>query len=96
MRPRSALHPDLVAAIRVLDAIGLPYAEMWRTLGPIAARAGARRPSYWHVRRFVREERLRKAARDEELDLMLRDYSRGQLRLPRVLQHKPGSYVDRG
>ncbi len=91
MRPRSELHPDLVAAMRVLDAVGLPYAEMWRTLGPIAARAGVARPSYWHVRRFLRDEQARKAERDYELDLMLRDYSRGQIRLPSVLQHKPGS-----
>lgn len=71
------LHPDFVVAMRVLDAFGLPYAELWRMLRPVAARLGTERPSYWRVRRFVIAERRLKAARSDELGEILRDLFAG-------------------
>jgi len=71
------IHPEFLVALRILDAVGLPYAELWRMLGPIAARLDRPRPSYWQVRRIVIEERRRKQARAEHLDNVLRDVIRG-------------------
>ena len=76
------MHPDFVVALRMLDAVGLPYAEAWRMLRPVAARLDVPRPSYWRVRRFLIEERRRRARRDEQVDRVLRDLLRGVL--PRV------------
>ena len=47
------VHPGFVLALRVLDALGMPYAEAWRLLRPVAARLGIPRPSYSSVRRIV-------------------------------------------
>ncbi len=58
------LHPELVAAIEALDALGMPYAELWRLLRPVSKRIGCPNPSYWMVRRRaieVRERKLRRA-----------------------------------
>jgi hypothetical protein len=88
VRPREPLHRDFVVAMRALDADGMPYAEMWRLLIPVAARAGVPRPSYWRVREFLIDERIRKDARIEETDELLRDFTRGYAGLPRVVQHK--------
>lgn len=74
--------------MRALDGDGMPYAEMWRLLIPVAARAGVPRPSYWRVREFLIDERIRKAARVEDADAMLRDFTGGYAGLPRVVQHK--------
>lgn len=51
---------DLVVA---LDRDGTPAAQTWRLVGEAAERLGLRRPSYEHVRRLVRRERLRREAR---------------------------------
>jgi hypothetical protein len=88
VRPAEPLHPDFVVAMRAFYAEGLPYAEMWRLLIPVAAGLGIPRPSYWRVREFLVEERIRREALAEEADRMLRDFSRGYLSLPRVVQHK--------
>ena len=48
------VHPEFVLALRVLDAFGMPYAEAWRLLRPVAARLGIPRPSYSTVRRRLR------------------------------------------
>ncbi len=77
------LHPDFVIALRVLDAFGLPYAELWRQLAPVAARLDLHRPSYWRVRRFVIRERRLKSERTEQLDDVLRDLFRGVFPLRR-------------
>jgi hypothetical protein len=71
------LHPELVVALRALDADGLPYAEMWRRTRPVAARIGVPQPSYWRVRRFLIEERRRKQERTDRLNAVLEDVLRG-------------------
>jgi hypothetical protein len=65
------VHPEFVHAIRVLDAIGLPYAELWRMLSPTARRLDLPRPSYATVRRIAIAERRRKTRREKELDDVL-------------------------
>lgn len=67
------LHPDYVIAMRVLDAFGLPYAELWRQLIPVSARLGVPRPSYWRVRRFVIADRKRKSTNTDALNRVLCD-----------------------
>ena len=86
-----AFHPpvnsEFVLALRVLDAFGMPYAEAWRLLRPVAARLGIPRPSYSSVRRIVIAERRRKQENAELLDLILADLFTG--RFPyRFVEHK--------
>jgi hypothetical protein len=86
-----AFHPpvqrEFVLALRVIDAFGLPHAEAWRCLRPVAARLGIPRPSYSSVRRIVLAERARKRRHADELDLLLSDLLRGRLPLVFV-EHK--------
>jgi hypothetical protein len=58
-----AQHPELLAALEALDALGMPYAELWRLLRPVAQRLGCRPPTYWYVRRRAIESRRRKLER---------------------------------
>jgi hypothetical protein len=82
-----AVHREFVLALRILDAGGLPYAEAWRLLRPVAARLGIPRPSYSSVRRIVLAERERKRRNADELDRLLADLLAG--RFPYVLlEHK--------
>ena len=86
-----AFHPpvnsEFVLGLRVLDAFGMPYAEAWRLLRPVAARLGIPRPSYSSVRRIVIAERRRKQENAELLDLLLADLFTG--RFPyRFVEHK--------
>jgi hypothetical protein len=74
------VHPEFVLALRVLDAFGMPYAEAWRLLRPVAARLGIPRPSYSSVRRIVIVERKRKRENAELLDVLLADLFRGGFR----------------
>ena len=67
------LHPDYVIAMRVLDALGMPYAELWRQLIPVSARLDIPRPSYWRVRRFVIADRKRRSKNTEALNRVLCD-----------------------
>ena len=67
------LHPDFVVAMRVLDSFGMPYAELWRQLIPVAVRLGIPRPSYWRVWRFVIADRRRKQKNTDALDRVLCD-----------------------
>lgn len=71
------IHPEFAEAIRSLDADGLPYAELWRRLTPIAARIGAPRPSYWMVRRLALAERRRARERAEYVERIVVDLMRG-------------------
>jgi hypothetical protein len=81
------VHREFVLALRILDAVGLPYAEAWRMLAPVAARLGIPRPSYSSVRRIVIADRERKRQRADELDLLFSDLLKG--RFPYVfVQHK--------
>lgn len=81
------VHREFVLALRILDAVGLPYAEAWRMLTPVAARLGLPRPSYSSVRRIVIVERERKRRQADELDLLLGDLLAG--RFPYVfVEHK--------
>ena len=71
----------------MLDAFGMPYAEAWRLLRPVAARLGVPRPSYASVRRIVIAERERKRQRADDLDRLLADLFAG--RFPYVIvEHK--------
>ena len=81
------VHPEFVLALRILDAFGMPYAEAWRLLRPVAARLGIPRPSYSSVRRIVIVERRRKRENAELLDVLLADLFTG--RFPyRFVEHK--------
>ena len=83
----AAVHREFVLALRVLDAFGMPYAEAWRLLRPVAARLGIPRPSYSSVRRILIAERERKRRRADELDRLLADLFSG--RFPyRIVEHK--------
>lgn len=86
-----AFHPpvdgEFILALRVLDAFGMPYAEAWRLLRPVAARLGIPRPSYSSIRRILIAERERKLRRADELDRLLADLFAG--RFPYVtVEHK--------
>jgi hypothetical protein len=81
------VHREFVLALRVLDAFGMPYAEAWRLLRPVATRLGIPRPSYSSVRRIVIAERERKRRNSDELDRLLADLFAG--RFPYVfVEHK--------
>jgi hypothetical protein len=49
-------------AVRALDDPSEPMAETCRRVGVAAERMGLPRPSYSHLRRYIREERERRAA----------------------------------
>jgi hypothetical protein len=84
---RSPVHREFVLALRILDAVGLPYAEAWRMLTPVATRLGIPRPSYSSVRRIVIADRARKRERADELDRLFADLLKG--RFPYVfVEHK--------
>jgi hypothetical protein len=84
---RPPVDREFVLALRVLDAFGMPYAEAWRLLRPVAVRLGAPRPSYSTVRRVVIAERERKRRNSDELDRLLADLFTG--RFPYVfVEHK--------
>jgi len=55
--------PRIVDLVVALDRDGTPAAQTWRLAGEAAERLGLRRPSYEHVRRLVRHERLRRETR---------------------------------
>ena len=81
------VHTEFVLALRIIDAFGMPYAEAWRLLRPVAARLGIPRPSYSTVRRIVIAERKRKKENVELLDVLLADLFTG--RFPtRFVEHK--------
>jgi hypothetical protein len=77
-----AFHPpvqrEFVLGLRVLDAVGMPYAEAWRRLRPVAARLGIPRPSYSSVRRIVIADRERKRRNADDLDRFLADVLAGK------------------
>lgn len=76
------LDRDFAAALRLLDAVDAPYAEMWRKLAPVADALRRPRPSYSCVRAFLILERKRKLARVALVDVFLDDAfaMRGPLR----------------
>jgi hypothetical protein len=83
----SPVDPEFIRALRILDAFGMPYAEAWRLLRPVAARLGVPRPSYSAVRRILIAERARKRRNADDLDRLLADLFAG--RFPYVtVEHK--------
>jgi hypothetical protein len=52
----------ILDAVRALDDPSEPMAETCRRVGLAAERMGLPRPSYSHLRRYIREERERRAA----------------------------------
>jgi hypothetical protein len=71
------LHPDYAAALRLLDAVDRPYAELWRMTGFLSPRIGEPQPSYFTVRRFLLEERRVKLARAALASAVLDELLRG-------------------
>lgn len=61
----------------MLEAVDLPYAELWRALRPVSARLGIPRPGYWMVRKILIEERRRKLERLERLGDFAEDLAKG-------------------
>ena len=61
--PQLPVDHDFLIAIRILDAAGMPYSDLWRLMQPVSARLGRPRPSYASVRRIAIEERRRKIER---------------------------------
>ncbi len=76
---REPVDPDFVIAIRALDAVGMPYAELWRRMGPVAASLGRPRPSYASVRRIALEERRRALQRTAVVLELVGDMATGRL-----------------
>lgn len=76
------VHPEFVRALRILDALGMAYAESQRMLVPVAIRLGIPRPSYYTVRRILIAERARKRRNADDLDRLLSDLFAG--RVPRL------------
>jgi len=68
---------ELLAAIEALDALGMPYAELWRRLRPVTRRIGCRHPTYWLVRRRAIESRRRKLEHARVVADVYRDLARG-------------------
>jgi hypothetical protein len=54
--------PRILEAARALDDPSQPIAETCRRVGVAAEAMGLPRPSYSHLRRFIREERERQGA----------------------------------
>lgn len=67
--------PRIAVLIGALDRDGTPAAQTWREVGAAAERLGLARPSYAHVRRLVRIERLRRAVRDQFHDELKQVFS---------------------
>jgi hypothetical protein len=68
----------IVAAVRALDDRAEPMAETSRRVGAVAAELGLPKPSYVHLRRYIRAHR---AAQDEVrerpqevLDILMESY----------------------
>jgi hypothetical protein len=78
------IHPEFAQAIGLLDAPGLPYAELWRMLRPVARRLDLPRPSYPTVRRVAMAERRRKSRRRKDIDEVLTRVLRGLPPFPNV------------
>jgi hypothetical protein len=70
------MDPRLVAALRRLDRGG-QYAELWRSLAPVAASLGLRRPGYHAVRRETIALRRSRERRRAELEPVLSDLMKG-------------------
>lgn len=73
------LHPEIAAALEALDALGMPYAELWRLLHPVSMRVGCRHPTYWIVRRRAIEVRRRKLERARIVAELYEDMITGRL-----------------
>jgi hypothetical protein len=77
--PQEPVHRDFVIAIRILDAVGMPYAELWRLMGPVSSRLGRPRPSYASVRRIAVDERRRAVVRSDVAVELFGDMVTGRL-----------------
>jgi hypothetical protein len=71
------VQPEFVRALHLLAALDCPYAEAYRRLRPLASRLDVPRPSYKRVRRIMRNESRRIAARDAVLEETLGDILAG-------------------
>jgi hypothetical protein len=67
--------PRIAVLVGALDREGAPAAQTWREVGAAAERLGLARPSYAHVRRLVRVERLRRAVREDYRDELRQVFS---------------------
>jgi hypothetical protein len=80
--------PRFVLALRRLARSRQPLssAEAWRLLACVSDRIGVSRPSYSTVRDIFFHEQVVAEQRIEDLDAMIRDFTRGYFRLPQVLR----------
>jgi hypothetical protein len=85
---RPAVDQRFVLALRRLARSHRPLssAEAWRLLAHVSARIGVPRPSYSTVRDIYFHERCAEEQRIEDLDAMIRDFTRGYYGLPTILR----------
>ena len=69
-------------AVRALDDPSEPMAETCRRVGRAAEQMGLPRPSYSHLRRFIKDERERNAAIRRVLDDVTSDLLAGKVPHP--------------
>ena len=76
------IHPEFEIELHLLARSRVSYAEAYRLLIPVAERVGEPRPSYYHVREILIDERIRLAEADEARDRIVHDVVTG--RVPRL------------
>jgi len=80
--PVDPLHPEFARGLQILASIDVSYAEAWRLLRPVASRLDRPRPSYWHVRRVLEQERRRRERSRAQVEEVVSDLLAGLI--PRV------------
>jgi hypothetical protein len=75
--------PRILSVARKLDDRRQPMAETCRRVGDAASRLGLPRPSYVHLRRFLRAERERRLELQEIAEEIVADLMSG--RAPKLL-----------
>ena len=75
------MDPVFLPALRELARTELPYAECWRRLAPVAARAGRPRPTYAVVRRYLIVVRPRLRAQTARRERRLAGILAGRIRV---------------
>jgi hypothetical protein len=76
------MHPAFARALRRLARRDLGAAEAHRRLIPVSARIDLPRPTYWRVRTFLLDERVRIRARAEIRDAVLVRLATGRFPRP--------------
>jgi hypothetical protein len=71
------IHPEFEIALHLLARSRVSYAEAWRLLIPVSERVDEPRPSYYHVREILIDERIRLSATDEARNRVIHDVVTG-------------------